>query len=38
VLGGLIGSELGARRIATDTFRRMLALVLLVAAVKLAFS
>lgn len=38
VLGGLIGSELGARRIATGTFRRMLALVLLVAALKMALT
>jgi uncharacterized protein len=33
--GGLIGSELGSRRVATTTFRKLLALVLLVAGMKL---
>jgi hypothetical protein len=33
--GGVIGSELGSRRVATHTFRRLLALVLLVAGLKL---
>ena len=33
--GGLIGSELGSRRIAPRTFRKMLALVLVVAGLKL---
>jgi uncharacterized membrane protein YfcA len=36
VVGGFIGSELGARRVATETFRQLLAVVLLVAALKLA--
>jgi len=35
--GGLIGSELGARRLGTVGLRRMLALVLVVAALKLIF-
>jgi uncharacterized membrane protein YfcA len=37
-LGGLLGSELGARRIGLPMFRRMLALVLVVAGVKLIWS
>jgi uncharacterized membrane protein YfcA len=36
--GGLIGSELGARRIGLPMFRRLLALVLVVAGVKLIWS
>jgi uncharacterized membrane protein YfcA len=36
--GGLIGSELGARRIGVPMFRRMLALVLIVAGTKLVFA
>lgn len=35
VVGGLIGSELGSRRVAVTTFRRLLAAVLLVAGLKL---
>jgi uncharacterized protein len=35
VAGGLIGSELGSRRVAVRTFRRLLAAVLLVAGLKL---
>ena len=35
VAGGLLGSELGSRRVATATFRRLLAVVLIVAGVKL---
>lgn len=35
--GGLIGSDLGARRVATLTFRRLLAVVLVVAGLKLIF-
>lgn len=35
VLGGLLGSELGARRVATQTFRQLLAVVLIVAGSKL---
>lgn len=35
ILGGLLGSELGARRVATATFRVLLALVLAVAGAKL---
>jgi uncharacterized membrane protein YfcA len=34
----VIGSELGARRIATRTFRRLLGLVLVVAGTKLLLS
>ena len=37
VVGGLVGSELGSRRIGTPTFRRLLGLVLLVAGGKLVF-
>lgn len=37
VLGGLIGSELGSRRLATTTLRRVLAGVLVAAVVKLLF-
>jgi hypothetical protein len=35
VAGGLIGSELGSRRVAVTTFSRLLAAVLLVAGLKL---
>ena len=35
VLGGMLGTELGTRRVATTTFRRMLGAVLLIAGVKL---
>lgn len=35
VVGGLIGSELGSRRVAVSTFRRLLAAVLVVAGLKL---
>lgn len=35
LVGGLLGSELGARRVATATFRRLLAVVLLIAGFKL---
>jgi uncharacterized membrane protein YfcA len=38
VAGGLIGAELGSRRIGTPTFRRLLAVVLIVAGIKLVFS
>lgn len=38
VIGGLIGAELGSRRLGTVMFRRLLGLVLLVAGVKLIFS
>lgn len=38
VIGGLIGAELGSRRIGTPTFRRLLAAVLVVAGIKLIFS
>jgi hypothetical protein len=38
VIGGLIGAELGSRRLGTAMFRRLLGLVLLVAGVKLIFS
>jgi uncharacterized membrane protein YfcA len=38
VIGGLVGSELGSRRIGTPTFRRVLGVVLLVAGAKLIFS
>jgi len=37
-IGGLLGSELGARRIGLPMFRRMLALVLVVAGVKLIWA
>jgi uncharacterized membrane protein YfcA len=37
-VGGLIGAELGSRRIGTPTFRRLLGVVLLVAGAKLIFS
>lgn len=35
LVGGVIGSELGSRRVATVTFRRLLGLVLLIAGLKL---
>lgn len=35
IVGGLIGSELGSRRVAVTTFRRLLAAVLVVAGLKL---
>jgi hypothetical protein len=38
VVGGLIGADLGSRRIGTPTFKRLLGLVLVVAGVKLVFS
>lgn len=38
IAGGLIGSELGSRRIGTPAFRRLLGAVLLVAGAKLIFS
>jgi uncharacterized membrane protein YfcA len=38
IVGGLIGAELGSRRIGTPTFRRVLGVVLVVAGVKLIFS
>ena len=38
ILGGLLGAELGSRRLGTPAFRRMLAMVLLVAGAKLVFS
>jgi uncharacterized protein len=38
VIGGLIGAELGSRRIGTPTFRRLLGVVLLVAGAKLIFA
>jgi len=38
VIGGLIGSELGSRRIGTPTFRKILGVVLLIAGAKLVFS
>jgi uncharacterized protein len=38
VIGGLAGSELGARRLGTPTFRRVLGVVLLIAGAKLVFS
>jgi uncharacterized membrane protein YfcA len=37
-VGGAIGSEVGSRRVAVPTFRRLLAVVLLVAGVKLLFA
>lgn len=36
-IGGLVGSELGARRVTTRTFRRLLGVVLAVAGLKLIF-
>ena len=38
ILGGLVGAELGTRRIGTPTFRRLLGVVLIVAGAKLIFS
>lgn len=38
VVGGIIGSELGSRRLGTPTFRRVLGVVLIVAGAKLVFS
>jgi uncharacterized membrane protein YfcA len=38
VLGGIIGSELGSRRLGTPAFRRLLGVVLVVAGWKLVFS
>jgi uncharacterized membrane protein YfcA len=38
VIGGLIGSELGSRRIGTPMFKRLLGVVLIVAGIKLIFS
>ena len=38
VIGGLIGAELGSRRLGTPTFRRLLGVVLLVAGAKLIFA
>jgi uncharacterized membrane protein YfcA len=38
VVGGAIGSDLGSRRVAVPTFRRLLAIVLLVAGTKLLFA
>lgn len=38
VVGGIIGSELGSRRLGTPAFRRMLGVVLIVAGAKLIFS
>ena len=38
VLGGIAGSELGSRRLASTTLRRLLALVLVVAGLKLMFT
>lgn len=38
VIGGLIGADIGSRRIGTPTFRRLLAAVLVVAGIKLIFS
>ena len=35
IVGGLIGSEIGSRRVAVTTFRRLLAAVLVVAGLKL---
>lgn len=35
VAGGLIGAELGSRRVASTTFQRLLALVLVIAGLKL---
>jgi uncharacterized membrane protein YfcA len=38
VVGGFIGAELGSRRLANPTIRRLLALVLLIAGVKMIFA
>ena len=38
VIGGLLGAEIGSRRIGTPAFRRVLGVVLLVAGAKLVFS
>ena len=38
VVGGVVGSELGSRRIGTPAFRRLLGIVLVVAGAKLIFS
>jgi uncharacterized membrane protein YfcA len=38
IVGGLIGSELGSRRIGTPSFRRLLGVVLVIAGAKLVFS
>ena len=38
LLGGLLGAEIGSRRIGTPAFRRLLSVVLLVAGAKLVFS
>lgn len=38
VVGGWLGSELGSRRVATHTFRRLLAMVLVIAGYKLMFT
>lgn len=38
VVGGIVGSELGSRRLGTPAFRRLLGVVLLVAGAKLIFS
>lgn len=38
VIGGLIGAELGSRRVGTPTFRRLLGVVLLIAGAKLILS
>ena len=38
VIGGLLGAEIGSRRIGTPAFRRLLGVVLLVAGAKLLFS
>ncbi len=37
MLGGLVGSELGARRLGTPALRKLLAVVLVVAGLKLIF-
>ena len=38
VVGGMVGAELGSRRLGTPAFRRLLGVVLVVAGVKLVFS
>jgi uncharacterized protein len=38
VVGGFIGAELGSRRLASPTLRRLLAIVLVIAALKLVFT
>lgn len=38
VLGGLLGAEVGSRRIGTPMFRRLLGVVLIIAGAKLVFS